>query len=101
MPNQKIANLSVEYKNVDGWHVFSSDELPGLYVASQDAETAYNDVAVAIEKLIELNIGVSCKAIALQPVSDFLRSYEDDHQAVEMSDIPPALYSRSYAVSCG
>lgn len=69
----KTSSVQVKYKHtLDGWHVFNSDELPGLYVASQDAEAAYNDVATAIEKLLLLDEGVKCKIRPEVPFSQFL-----------------------------
>jgi len=47
--------ILVEYENVDGWYIFSSNDLIGLYVASKQLEVALNDVAPAIEKLVLLN----------------------------------------------
>lgn len=95
-----IASVCVEYKHVEGWHVFSSSEMPGLYVAHRDAEAAYKDVSASIEALIRLNEGVDCTAIPQEPVSSFLKSIRArrDHVAVEDFEVPPVLHSRSYAV---
>lgn len=53
-------SICVNYKYAEEWHVFSSEDLPGLYIASKSAEAAYKDVAPAIEKLLELNENVKC-----------------------------------------
>ena|SRR3990167_8430564 len=53
-------SLRVDYKSADGWHVFSSMDLPGFYVASKNAEAAYNDVSASIMKLLKLNEGIEC-----------------------------------------
>lgn len=66
--------ISTHYKLVDGWHVFQSDELPGLYVASMDAERAFNDVGPSIELLMKLNHGVKLSARPELPFLDFLDS---------------------------
>lgn len=69
----KISSVAVRYKyTLDGWHVFTADELPGLYVASQDAETAYNDVAPSIEMLLLLDEGVECTIRPELPFSAFV-----------------------------
>jgi hypothetical protein len=69
----KSTSVGVKYKStIDGWHVFSSEELPGLYVASQDAELAYNDVATAIEKLLWLDEGVKFQIRPEVPFVQFL-----------------------------
>lgn len=69
----KISSVGVRYKStLDGWHVFTSDELPGLYVASQDAETAYNDVAPSIETLLSLDEGIDCCIRPEVPFAQFV-----------------------------
>lgn len=50
-----MKSINVRHKYAGGWHVFFSEELPGLYVASQDYKIALDDVGPAITKLIELN----------------------------------------------
>ncbi|GEM_PF-3233013 len=44
--------VSVKYRQVSGWHVFTSEDVPGLYVASPDAIRAYNDVGPSIQRLL-------------------------------------------------
>lgn len=69
----KISSVGVRYKaTFDGWHVFTSSELPGLYVASHDAETAYNDVAPSIEMLLRLDEGVECTIRPELPFQQFV-----------------------------
>jgi hypothetical protein len=67
-------SIGVFYKHADGWHVFTCKELPGLYIASKDAELAYNDVPVAIEKLLELDFGVKCKAVPELSFAEFVKA---------------------------
>lgn len=78
-----ISSVGVRYKaTFDGWHVFTSDELPGLYVASNDAETAYNDVAPSIEKLLLLDEGVECTIRPELPFAAFVSMLRHaDHPA--------------------
>ena len=92
-----ITSISVEYKNVDGWHVFSSMDIAGLYVASPDQELAYNDVAFAIEKLLKLNMGIDCKVIPELSVSEFFRMQTEEESDIE---IPTVVSSRRFAVAC-
>ena len=49
--------VNIRYKCRDEWHIFTSDDLPGLYVASKDVKKAFEDVPVAVNKLIELDYG--------------------------------------------
>ena len=65
-------SIPVAYKCVDGWHVFSSPSMPGLYVSSQDAEKAFHDVGPSIEVLFEMDEGVKIRAVAESKLSEFL-----------------------------
>jgi hypothetical protein len=76
--SERSTSVSVDYKRVEEWHVFTSKDMPGLYVASADAETAYNDVLVAIEKLIELDFGRSCKVAPEISFAEFVQMVHAD-----------------------
>lgn len=65
-------SVAISYRNESGWHVFVSDDLPGLYVASQDLSTAYEDVARSIQELFWLDEGIECHVAPELPLSDFL-----------------------------
>lgn len=91
----KVTSIAVEYKYVDNWHVFSCLDLPGLYVASADAKTAYNDVGTAIEKLLKLNYGIQCSAIPEESVASFLRKASGS-----VNDLPEAISSKRFALAC-
>jgi hypothetical protein len=94
MSEQPKTTICVNYKCVDGWHVFASDDLPGLYVASQDAKTAFDDVATAIEKLLHLNQGVKVKAEPELSFMDFVRSVSKTaKQKREMREQQPLVMS--------
>ena len=69
-------SICVDYKSADGWHIFESAELRGLYVASRDAETAYNDVAPAIERLLLLDNNIVVKATPEVSLQEFIESTE-------------------------
>ena len=71
----QITSIHVDYKHVDGWHVFSSKDLPGLYVAHADAETAFNDVTESIEKLVFLDTGVQCHVAPEMSFSEFMLTH--------------------------
>lgn len=45
----------------DGWYIYTSDQLPGLYLASPDDRKAYEDLPAAIRELIRLESGVECR----------------------------------------
>lgn len=63
--------VKVRYKSLDGWHVFTSPNMIGLYVASRDAETAFNDVVTAIQMLVKLDTGFDVKVQAGMPYEEF------------------------------
>jgi hypothetical protein len=74
MPNR--SSISVRYKYADGWHVFQSDDVPGLYVASPDAAAAFDDLAPSIKLLLKLNDGIDCEVTPEQPFREFLASLQ-------------------------
>ena len=45
----------------DGWFVYTCDDLPGLFVASQDDRTAFDDLPASIQKLLKLDLGIECR----------------------------------------
>ncbi len=89
-------SICVTYKFVDNWHVFRSDDVPGLYVASRDAEKAYEDVARSIELMLKLNMGIECQARPEQPFDEFVES-------LQQSDVearpPHIMSSRRYLLA--
>jgi len=54
--------IPVCYQNIDGYHIFTSDAIFGLYIASRNAGKALNQLCPAIERLIEHNHGLKYKA---------------------------------------
>ncbi len=65
--------ICVRYKNTDGWHIFESDELPGLLVASKDAKIAFDDIGPSIKMLLELDEGIVCNVYQKMSFKDFLK----------------------------
>ena len=49
--------INVNYELRDGWHIFKSPELSGLYVANKDYDTAYNDIFESVRVGLKLTIG--------------------------------------------
>lgn len=91
------ATVSVSYRFVDGRHVFTSDDVYGLYVSSDDPTKAYQWVADAITKLLELNEGIRCTVRPVVPLREFI-----DRMKGAANNIPhPAvLASRQFVVDC-
>jgi hypothetical protein len=65
-------SIEVTHKVVEGWHVFEAEQMPGLYIAHRDARRAYKAVGPAIEKLVALDTGQTCRAVPERPFSDFI-----------------------------
>ena len=64
--------LNVGYRFIDGYHVFTSDEVDGLYVASKDPRRAYDDVRHAIKMLVLANDGVRINVDPMLNMREFL-----------------------------
>lgn len=66
-----------------GWHVYTCDTLPGLYVASQDDKKAYNDLPLAIQTLFKLDHGVSVSVHHKTDYASFMAQIEMGRRARE------------------
>lgn len=89
-------SICVNYKFVDGWHVFASDDLPGLYVASQDAQKAFADVGPSIQMLLKLDEGLECTVEPELSFCEFLDLAKNDGEPkrqVVLSDKRFAVYA--------
>jgi hypothetical protein len=96
-----VTSIRVDYKHADGWHVFSAEAFPGLYVAHQDPERAFNDVPRVLEKLLKLNLDVNCEVKMELSLGEFLELHRHGDQPAQTSR-PPAFASHRYAVyACG
>lgn len=61
--------ITVRYRSRDdGWHLFTSDDMRGLFVASPDLKKAFNDVPRAIAMILKLDHGLDC---IVQPKLDY------------------------------
>lgn len=90
-----VTSVHATYKAIGEWHIFTSADVPGLYVASRDAQAAYDDVAPSIQALLRLNEGVECEVRAEQSFADFLRSLRGN---AEDDDSLPVMTSRRFAL---
>ncbi len=55
MKHSVSTEICVRYLARDEWHVFTCEELPGLFVASQDRKLAFSDLPDAIRMLLKLD----------------------------------------------
>ena len=69
--------IDVQYQFVDGYHIFTSDDVYGLYVASKDAQTAFDSVAPAIELLLKENDNLEGKIRPAVPFKDWLKMRQE------------------------
>jgi hypothetical protein len=53
-----VKTIAVNHKERDGWHVYTSVDIPGLYVAHPNDEIAFADVPGSIRLLCKLNDGI-------------------------------------------
>lgn len=68
--------IYVDYRIVGGWHVFTSEQVRGLYIAHSDQQTAYEAICPTIEKLLAENEHIDVKvrpAVAFDAFLDRLR----------------------------
>jgi hypothetical protein len=68
------AAIRVNYRFIDGYHIYTSDDVYGLYVANRDPARAYAAVAPSLEKLIQLNERISCRVEPVLTFSELVRS---------------------------
>ena len=55
MKHSVSTEIRARYFARDGWHVFTCEELPGLFVASMDRKLAFSDLPDAIRMLLKLD----------------------------------------------
>ena len=85
-------SICAKYKHVAGWHIFQSDDLPGMYVASKDAERAYNDITTSIELLMKLDEGIEVKVVPELSFREFIAAVRHTHDEDE-DDMSPIVLS--------
>ena len=73
MERETMAAIRVHYRTVEDYHVFTSDDVYGLYVASKDPAKAMNGVCPALEKLVRLNHGINCKVVPADSFKEMLQ----------------------------
>ena len=91
--------VDVQYKSLDGWHVFTSPNMSGLYVASKNAEVAFNDIPTAIQMLVKLDTGLDVKVEAAMPYDEFEACVaQRDVESGEEIPHPAFIRDRTYTV---
>jgi hypothetical protein len=70
----------------DGFYVYTSNLLPGLYVASRDDQVAYRDVLESIKKLFLLDFGISVQVVPMESYEQFIAQIPPEERAKEIMD---------------
>lgn len=76
MKEARVATIHAQYRFVDGYHVFTSEEVRGLYVASKDAREAYDSVGPVLEELLALKLKTPCEIEPAMSFDQFMASIE-------------------------
>ena len=73
MIDETVMTVRVQYKHRDGWHVFSSNDVPGLYVASKDPLKAYDDVPIALKAIMDMDYSCEWEVTRAESYEEFRR----------------------------
>jgi hypothetical protein len=91
MPMPQTTAIRVTYRLIDGLHVYTSDDVYGLYVAHSDPQRAFEMVAASLRRLIRLNENVECTVEPAMTYAELMRQvHHPDQPAV------PETTSRSF-----
>lgn len=75
----KATVVEVSYQCVDGYHLFTSRDIKGLFIGSSDCEKAFTDVSNGIRILMKANHGVDCRAQPMMTFEEFLTANGESH----------------------
>lgn len=73
MSDEYVTTVRVHYKHQAGWHVFTSPDVPGLYVTSQNPVVAYDDVPVALKALMDMDYSCEWEVTRAESYEEFVR----------------------------
>lgn len=85
--------IKVEYRNVDGYHIYTSKDVYGLYIADKNPETAFENVSGALEFLIQENYGIECNVEPAQTFEQLRSAIEATSDRVAIPH--PSVISRN------
>ncbi|SEP41635.1 hypothetical protein SAMN02990966_05948 [Rhodospirillales bacterium URHD0017] len=74
----------VNRKAKNGFYVYTSDALPGLYVASRDDQRAYDDVLESIRQLYHLDFGMDVEVVHIVSHEEFIARMPAGERAREI-----------------
>lgn len=56
--SDKVPFVRVQYRSIEGYHIFTSPDVYGLYIASRDLQVARSQVVPALRELLHLNYAI-------------------------------------------
>jgi len=92
--------IRTQYRTIGDYHIFTSSDVKGLYVAHRDPKKAYENVAIVMKALVEHKTGAECVIEAVAPYSEFLRHIEREHRAPTARTSHPVLEDKTFVVRC-
>lgn len=83
MSSSTVAMIKVLYRFEHNHHIFTSNDLDGLLVISEDAATVYRQLIPSIQKLLKLKTGVEFNVETAISLNDFLEHMAEGETAPE------------------
>jgi hypothetical protein len=96
MPQTTTA-IRVTYRFIDGLHVYTSEDVYGLYVANRDPQRAYEAVAPSLQKLISLNEHVECLVEPALTYAELVRQMHHPDQPLVIETTSRSFIARAAA----
>lgn len=94
MRDTRVGTIRAQYRFVDGYHIFTSEDVRGLYVASKDAKKAFDSVCPILRELVSRKLKIACE---VEPTMTFDEFMTDVEARRAMPDLP-ALGNREFIV---
>jgi hypothetical protein len=73
--------VDVRHSCSDGWHKFTSVQVPGLYLVAEQnhLEEAYGEIPILIESIIRADFGTPVTVEIVQTYSDYLEKLPPEY----------------------
>jgi hypothetical protein len=87
--------IEVRHDCEDGWHTFTSQQVPGLFLAGerQDLEELYEEIPQVIAALAKQDFGRDVEVTSVETYSDYAARLPESHLPVKhytIRDLPAA-----------
>jgi hypothetical protein len=86
--------ISVRYRFVDGYHIFTSPDVRGLYVASRDPRNAYDSVAEVLQELASRQSGVPVEIVPTLTFEEWINR----GRKTMAPERPPVMRGRDFLI---